>query len=128
MIHIFISTLIGILAVFPFFISFCLYVFARWSGRPFSMRKNADYTTPFLFLSVYIIAHTLIGDGVGYVLLIVAILMMIIFAIYEKRRVKDFNVGMLLRKVWRFYFIVLVFAYILLIISGLILAVIHAVN
>lgn len=128
MIASFLSILMGILAVFPFLISLSLFMFTRWTGRSFSMRKNADYTTPFLFLSVYIIAHTLFGDGVGYVLCIVSIVIVIAFAIYEKRRVKDFKIGILLRKAWRLYFIILVFVYIILIVIGLVWAVIHALN
>lgn len=122
------SVLIGILVVFPFFMSLCMYIYARWKGRPFSVRKSADYTTPFLFLSVYIIAHTLFGDGVGYILLVATIIIMIGLAIYEKIRRKDFQIGVLLRRAWRLYFIILVFSYIVLIVIGLVWTIIDAVH
>ncbi len=124
----FVSILIGIIVICPFLLSICLYIFKRWTGRPISMKKNADYTTPFLFLSVYIIAHTLFGDGVGYFVIITAILIVILSAIYEKRRVKDFQIGLLLRKVWRLFFIILAVTYLLLIMIGLVLTIIHFVK
>lgn len=124
----FIAILIGITIVFPFLVSVFFLILKKWTGRTITMKTNADYTTPFLFASVYVIARSLFGGGVGYTLFIIAILIGLLYAIYEKRRVKDFEISKLFRKVWRLYFIFLVIAYILLIVIGLVLAIIHAVS
>lgn len=121
------SILIGIIALFPFIISICLLLFYRKVGRKPTMRKVADYTTPFLFLSVYLIAHTIYGDGVGYIIALIAVAIILIFAIRERKRVKDFEILYLLRKAWRVFFILLLIAYVLLIIIGVILAIIEHV-
>lgn len=118
------SILIGIIALFPFIISICLLLFYRQVGRKPTIRKIADYTTPFLFLSVYLIAHTIFGDGVGYIIALTAVTIVLIFAVYERKRVKDFEIMYLLRKAWRVFFILLLIVYILLLIVGLILTII----
>lgn len=122
-----IAILLGIIVVFPFIISVCLLFFYKRIGRAPTIRKIADLTTPFLFFSIYIIAHTIFGDGVGYTIAIIALFTMIIYAVYEKRRVKDFQIIRLIRKVWRLYFLILVGGYILLIIVGLVFKVIEDV-
>lgn len=123
MIGTFFSVLIGIIVLFPFGISICLLLFYRRIGRKLTMKKIADYTTPFLFLSTYITAHAIFGEGVGYIIAIVAIVITLIFAVYERRRAKDFKITYLLRKVWRLFFILLIIVYCLLIIIGLVLTI-----
>lgn len=123
MIGLFLSILVGSIAIFPFVVSLILVVFHRSVGRKMTMKKIADITTAFLFLSVYMIAHSLFGDGVGYVLSIVSIVIVLVFAILERRRVKDFHIIHLLRKVWRLFFILLMIAYFSLIIIGLVLTI-----
>lgn len=124
----FIAVLIGIIIVCPFLLSIWLSILKKWTGRQISMKRQADYTTPFLFVSVYIIARTLFGSGVGYIISIIAITIVLLYAIYEKRRVKDFKISPLLRKVWRLYFVILVISYLVLIIIGVVGAIIHAVS
>lgn len=124
----FITILIGIMIVSPILVSVFFLIFKKWTGRTITMKTRADYITPFLFASVYIIARALFGDGVGYTLLIIAIVIGLLYAIYEKRRVKDFEISRLFRKIWRLYFILLFIAYVLLMTMGLVLAIIHAVS
>lgn len=118
------SILIGVIVLFPFIISICLLLFYRQVGRKPTMRKIADYTTPFLFLSVYMIAYTIFGEGVGYIISIIAVIIILFIAIRERQRVKDFEVMYLLRKGWRVFFLLLLIVYILLMIIGVILTII----
>lgn len=119
--NLFLTIATSIFVVFPFIVSIYLYIVYRWLGRPLSVRRNADYTTPFLFLSVYVIAHTIFGEGTGYWILIATIVTGLLFAIYEKVRSQDFAIGLFFRKMWRLFFIVLVIAYVLLMITSLVL-------
>lgn len=123
MIEKFLSFLVGSIAIFPFVVSIVLLFFHRSIGRKISMKNIADYTTVFLFLSVYMIAHSLFGDGVGYIIAIVSIVIILAFAVLERRRVKDFHIVQLLRKVWRLFFILLMIVYFLLMIIGLTLTI-----
>lgn len=123
MIGIFLSFLVGSIAIFPFIVSIVLLFFHRSIGKKMSMKKIADYTTLFLFVSVYMIAHSLFGDGVGYMIAIVSIVIVLVFAVWERKRVKDFQIVQLLRKVWRLFFIILIAVYFLLMIIGLILTI-----
>lgn len=117
------SVLIGAIVVFPFVISFCLLILYRQVRRKPTMKKIADYTTPFLFLSVYVIAHTIFGEGVGFIMSVISLVLALGFAVHERRRVKDFNIVNLLRKVWRLFFIILLVVYFLLMITGLVLTI-----
>lgn len=50
------------------------------------------------------------------------------YAIFERRRVKEFQVIRLIRKVWRLYFILLIPAYLILMMTGLVLKIIEYVT
>lgn len=117
------EVLIGVVILFPFIISVGLVLLFRKLTYVLSMKKIADYTTPFLFLSVYIIAHAVIGAGVGFIIAIIAVLLILFLAILERRGQKDFSVMNLLRKVWRLYFLILAVVYLVLIVIGIIQAI-----
>lgn len=120
------SMLFGIFILFPFIWSFLILVIYKRRGiAPSSvLGPAADMTTPFLFLSVYIIAKTAFGDGVGFYIALIAIIIMIIYSIYEKMNAKELRIIRLLRKVWRLYFLILVVAYIILLILGVVINII----
>lgn len=124
------SMLFGIFILFPFIWSFLILVIYKRRGiAPSSvLGPTADMTTPFLFLSVYIIAKTTFGDGVGFYISLTAIIIMIIYSIYEKMNVKELRIIRLLRKVWRLYFLILAVAYIILLIIGVVINVIEYVT
>lgn len=121
------SVLTGVIAIFPFIITFFIILFYKGLGRKPKFKTVADVTTFLLFFSVYIIAHTIFGDGVGYIILISALGVMILYASYERRQVKDFQIIRFLRKVWRLFFLLLFATYLLLILIGLVLKVIEHV-
>ena len=122
MIGTFFTVLFGMIVLFPFLITFLILIIYKRKGRaPVSvLGQAADLTTPFLFLSVYFVALTIFGTGVGFYIVVGSILIIIAYAIYERVNVKDFRIFRLLRKTWRLYFLVLASVYILLLIAGVI--------
>ena len=103
------SVLFGILIFCPYIITILiLMIYRRLGTAPASvLGQAADLTTPFLFLSVYIIARTIYGDLVGVYISITSIIIIIIYSIVEKMNVKEFLIKRFLRKVWRLFFLLL---------------------
>ena len=85
----------------------------------------ADFTTPFLFLAVYIISRTIFGTGSGSYIAAIAIIITISYTVTERFKVKDFQIVRLLRKTWRLFFLILAAAYIILLIAGVILKIVE---
>ena len=124
------SVLLGIVVYFPFIWMFLILVIYKRRGiAPSSvLGPAADMTTPLLFLSVYVITQTIFGTGAGYYIVTIAIIIMIIYSIYEKMNVKELRIIRLLRKIWRLFFLVLVVAYFVLLIIGLIVKIFEYAN
>ena len=124
------SVLFGIVVFFPFIWMFLILVIYKSRGiAPSSvLGQAADMTTPLLFMSVYVISQKIFGSGVGYYIVTIAIIIMIIYSIYEKMNVKELRIIRLLRKIWRLFFLILVAAYFILLIIGVIVKVIAYVN
>lgn len=120
MVSTFLSQVMGFIILCPFIIMILLVMIYRRSGKTLGavMGQAADITTPFLFLTVYIVSRTIFGVGFGFYIAITAIVITIIYTIIERRRVKEFQIKKLLRRVWRFLFLVLACAYIVLLIVG----------
>ena len=127
MIQTILSVLFGVLVLCPYIITILvLLIYRRLGKAPVSvLGQAADFTTPFLFFSVYIIARTIFGELVGVYLSVIAILLILIFAILEKMNVKEFLIKRLFRRVWRLYFLLLSISYIILLFTGLILKIIE---
>lgn len=130
MISTFLSQLVGVIVLFPFIIMIVLLLVYRRMGKAPAtvIGHTADLTTAFLFLSIYIMANTIFGVGVGFYIAMITFIIMIIYAIVERKKVKDFQITRLIRKVWRFLFIVLGIAYLVLLIIGMILKVFEYVS
>ena len=124
------SVLFGITVLFPFIWTFfILVIYKRLGIAPSSvLGPAADMTTPLLFLSVYVISRTIFGNGVGYYIITIAIIIMIIYSIYEKMNVKELRIIRLLRKIWRLFFLILVAAYFILLIIGVIVKIFEYAN
>ena len=124
------SVLFGVTVLFPFIWTFLiLVIYKRLGIAPSSvLGPAADMTTPLLFLSVYVVSQTIFGNGVGYYIVTVAIIIMIIYAIYEKLNVKELKIIRLLRKIWRLFFLILVVAYFILLIVGVIVKIFEYAN
>ena len=114
------AQVVGAIILCPFIFMMAPVMIYRRSGKSFItvLGLAADITTPFLFLTIYIISRTIFGRGVGFYIAITAILITIVYAIIEKRQVKDFQIKKFFRNVWRFLFLVLICAYILLLLVG----------
>ncbi|MDN4607560.1 DUF3397 domain-containing protein [Sporosarcina highlanderae] len=125
MIHGIISVLIGIVIVFPFLITIVFLVTMRKLGKaPVSvLGQAADWTTPFLFLSVYITSSAIFGEGMGYYITGIAILVAILQAVFERMKEKEFKITRSVHKTWRLYFLILGLSYLILIVAGVILKV-----
>jgi hypothetical protein len=119
----FLSVLFGIFILCPYIVTILiLMIYRRLGTAPATvLGQAADLTTPFLFLSVYIIARTIYGDLVGVYISISAISIIIIYSIVEKRSVKEFLIKRFLRKVWRLFFLLLSSSYVILLLIGLVL-------
>ncbi|WP_252503688.1 DUF3397 domain-containing protein [Sporosarcina sp. Marseille-Q4943] len=120
MINSLLSILTGIIVLFPFLITIVFLIGMRKMGKAPAavIGKAADFTTPFLFLSVYITSLTVFGRGTGFYITSIAIMLAILFAIIERVREKEFQISRVLHKTWRLYFLLLSFAYIILLVIG----------
>lgn len=123
----FISILFGVLIIFPFLVTFFALIFFRKRGIAPSKVFGfaADTTTPFLFVAVYITSRAIFDLSTGFYIAILASIIPIIFAIIERRRGRDFRVGLVLRRSWRLYFLLLVVVYVILLIAGVVLKIVE---
>jgi len=121
-----ISSLFAIIILCPFLVPIVLLIIFKRMGKPPISRLGitADITTPILLLSVYILSHAIFGAGVGYTMITVGIIVTIVYAIYERMKVKEFRIIHLLRKIWRLLFLMLAFAYIVLLPLGVVLQIV----
>ena len=122
MIHGIISVLIGIVIVCPFLVTIVFLVTMRKMGKAPArvLGQAADWSTPFLFLAVYISASEIFGEGVGYYITGIAIFIAILQAVVERMKVKEFIITRYLQKTWRLYFLILGLSYLVLVVTGVI--------
>lgn len=80
----------------------------------------SDITTFFLFFSVPLAIGAVWRVNVGMILVIVALLLAMMFTYVEWRTKKEIEVRALLRKIWRFLFLLLSAAYIIICVVGII--------
>lgn len=130
MLNEFISILVGIIVLFPFIVTIVFLVMMRKMGKaPSSMiGKAADWTTPFLFISVYVTSKAVFGMGTGFYIAGITILVAFAFATAEKMKEKEFRISRFVQKTWRFYFLVLALSYVLLLLTGIILKILEYVE
>lgn len=124
------SVLFAIIIIFPLIVTFsALTIYKKRGKAPVKMLgEAADWTTPFLFVSVYIVAHAIFDVHIGFYMMLTFILLVIVIAIFERVTVKDFRIIRLMRKIWRISFMLLLVTYIGLLITGLALKVIAYAN
>ncbi|MFS0574355.1 DUF3397 domain-containing protein [Sporosarcina sp. 179-K 3D1 HS] len=125
-----ISGLLGTVILFPLIVTLSYVVVMRKRGKAPAkmMGRAADVTTPFLFLAVYAVAHAIFGDGPGWYITIIALVIAIILVVIERIRVKEFQIIRVLQRTWRLYFLVLSVAYIVLIAIGVIQNIVHYIT
>ena len=125
-----ISSFLGTIILFPFIVTIVILIVMKKMGKAPAkvIGLAADFTTPFLFLAIYVISYTLFGDGVGVYIAAIAVAMAILLAFIERGKVKEFRILRLLLKIWRFYFLVLLAVYLILLLSGTIIKIVQYVK
>jgi len=120
------SVMFATAILFPFLVSFLAFLLLKKKGkRPITVLGTAaDLTTPFLFISVYIVARTVFEVEILYLMITFTLITTIVYAVFARIKDKDFQIIRLLRRVWRLLFLVLAIVYILLLIGGVILKII----
>lgn len=122
--------LTGVLVIFPFLVTVVFLVVMRKIGKaPASVvGRAADWTTPFLFLSVYITSKNIFHTDTAFIIIVISIVIALIFATNERMREKEFRMTRFFQKTWRTYFLVLGVAYILFIVIGIVIKIVEYVN
>ena len=119
--------LLAIFLLFPFFLTVISITILKKFG--FSPSKAfgfaADLTTPFFIITLPIIVKSIWEWRVGAVLICILLVVAIIFTFIEWRSQKEINIPLLLKKIWRSYFLLLSILYIVLMIAGFIYWLIH---
>ncbi len=125
-----ISSFLGTIILFPFIVTIVILIVMKKMGKAPAkvVGLAADFTTPFLFLAIYVISYTLFGNGVGVYIAAIAIAIAILLAFIERGKVKEFRILRLLLKIWRFYFLVLLAVYLILLMSGTIFKIVQYVK
>ena len=112
--------LLAIFLLFPFFLTIISVPILKKVG--FSSSKAfgfaADLTTPFFIIAIPIIVKSIWDWSISAILISVLLIVAIIFTFFEWRSQKEINIPLLLKKIWRFYFLLLCILYIGLMIAG----------
>lgn len=118
---------ISVIIFCPVLLFFVVYII----GRNVRIRGThafgaaSDVTTLCLFFSVPLAIDVLWEVNVGAFLVMLAIMLAIVFTYVDWRTKKEIEVKPLLRKIWRFLFLVLSTSYILICLVGLIQSVVE---
>ncbi|WP_342538792.1 DUF3397 domain-containing protein [Sporosarcina sp. FSL K6-1540] len=125
-----VAAFLGMIILFPFIVTIAFMVVMRKMGKaPASiLGLAADVTTPLLFIAVYVVSRAIFGQGIWVYIIGIAIIIAIVYAFIERSKVKEFQIARLLRKTWRFYFLVLLAAYVILFITGMVMKIVEYVR
>lgn len=108
-----------------------LFIIVYWIGRKVKIRGThafgaaSDITTLCLFFSVPLAIGVLWHINVGALLVMLAIMLAIIFTYIDWRTKKELEVKLLLKKIWRFLFLILSTAYVVICLVGVIQSIIE---
>lgn len=124
------SFIVEVFVLCPFFFFGILYVFfKKFSKKQTNLfGKVADITTVILFFSIPALANFFGSYNIGFLVIIVAIVIAIVFTIIEWKTTKEIEIMPLLRKIWRFLFLVLTFIYIAILIGAIIQKIVNLIN
>ncbi|MGX9133567.1 DUF3397 family protein [Rummeliibacillus sp. JY-2-4R] len=116
------SIILEIIELCPFLILGILYVtlkkFAKKSINSFG--RAADITTVILFFSIPATIKFFWGYDIGYMVLIIATIIAIVFTVFEYSSKKEMELVPLFQKIWRFLFLTLLFTYLAILLVGVI--------
>ncbi|MEQ6354189.1 DUF3397 domain-containing protein [Lysinibacillus sp. M3] len=123
----FLHIMISVIIICPILLFVIVYLF----GRKVKIRGThafgvaSDATTLCLYFSVPLAIRVLWNVDVSALLVTLTVVMAIIFTYIDWRTKKEIEVKPLLRKIWRFQFLVLSTAYIIICLVGVIRSVIE---
>ncbi|MGN4126324.1 DUF3397 domain-containing protein [Lysinibacillus sphaericus] len=123
----FLHIIISIIIFCPLLLFIIVYLISRKVNirGTHAFGAASDVTTFWLFFSVPLAIGVLWGVNIGALLVMLAIMLAMVFTYIEWRTKKELEVKPLLRKIWRFLFLVLSSAYFLICLVGLIQSVIE---
>lgn len=108
--------LVSFIIIFPILLLLFIYFICRKKKKSEvkSFGLAADVTTFVLFLSVPLFISSLWNINLSVWIISAAIIIAIIFTYIDWKSKKEIEILPLVKKIWRFYFIVLMVAYILI--------------
>ncbi|MGE7948263.1 DUF3397 domain-containing protein [Lysinibacillus sp. NPDC093688] len=123
----FLHIMISIIIFCPILLFVIVYLFSRKVKirGTHAIGVASDVTTLCLFFSVPLAIRVLWNVNVSALLVTLAVVMAIIFTYIDWRTKKEIEVKSLLRKIWRFQFLVLSAAYIVICLVGVIRSVLE---
>ena len=112
--------LLAIFLLFPFFFTVMSLLILKKIGlsKPKAIGFAADLTTPFLIISLPIIVKSIWEWRITAIMLGILLVIAIIFTFFEWRSQKEIDIPLLLKKIWRAFFLLLSVVYIILMIVG----------
>ena len=125
-----ISSFLGTIILFPFLVTIVILDWHEENGQSPGEGHwtccRFDNAIP--FPTIYVISYNIFENEVGVYIAAIAITIAILLAFLERSKVKEFRILRLLRKIWRFYFIVLLAVYLILLMIGTILKIVEYVK
>ncbi|MEB2298236.1 DUF3397 domain-containing protein [Lysinibacillus xylanilyticus] len=123
----FLHIMISIIIFCPILLFVIVYLFSRKVKirGTHAIGVASDVTTLCLFFSVPLAIRVLWNVNVSALLVTLAVVMAIIFTYIDWRTKKEIEVKSLLRKIWRFQFLVLSAAYVVICLVGVIRSVLE---
>ena len=114
--------LLAVFLLFPFFFTIIsLFLFKKIGfSQSKALGYATDLTTPILFIALPIVVKSIWGWSIGAILLGVLLVIAIVFTYFEWRSQKEIDIPLLLKKIWRAYFLLLSVMYIVLMIVGIV--------
>ena len=109
----FIEIIGGVILLCPLIVWLLTFIICRKLRikKTYAFGFGADVTTFVLFFSVPLAIHSIWGTSLFLPIVIVALLIALAFTYVDWRTKKEIDVPVLLKKIWRVYFIVLSIMY-----------------
>ena len=126
----FVQIVVTVILCCPFIALLLFYLAGKQMKLPTGQAFGyaADITTVLLFISVSLVIKSICQISVFLWIVIIATVIAIVFTYRDWRTKKEIEVLPLLRRIWRFYFIVLVFLYFAVLLVGITFSILEHVN
>lgn len=126
----FFQYILSVLVLFPFIVPIVYLIIKRKMGYAPStlIGRAADITTPFLYIAVYVIARTIVGDKVLFYMIGITAIIALLFIILERVKQREYQIKRVLQHILRLLFLLLATTYMLLLIIGLIIQIVQTLH